>query len=76
MGTSIECKYPDRYSGYVALMSNISDSEPSSYEETAEQKVWKDSMTEEYHPIPKNDVWDIVPRPERKSIVTSRCFTI
>ena len=29
-------------------------------------------MTEEYHSILKNDVWDIVPRPERKSIVTSR----
>ena len=31
-------------------------------------------MTEEYHSILKNDVWDIVPRPERKSFVTSRCL--
>ena len=29
-------------------------------------------MTEEYHSILKNDVWDIVPRPKRKSVVTSR----
>ena len=29
-------------------------------------------MTEEYHSIMNNDVWDIVPRPKRKSVVTSR----
>ena len=29
-------------------------------------------MTEEYHSILKNDVWDIVPRPKRKLVVTSR----
>jgi hypothetical protein len=27
---------------------------------------------EEYQSIMKNDVWDIVPRPERKSVVTSK----
>ena len=29
-------------------------------------------MIEEYQTIMKNDVWDIVPRPEGKSIVTSK----
>ena len=29
-------------------------------------------MNEEYESILKNDVWDIVPRPEGKSIVTSK----
>ena len=29
-------------------------------------------MIEEYQSIMKNDVWDVVPRPERKSIVTSK----
>ena len=29
-------------------------------------------MTEEYESILKNDVWDNVPRPEGKSIVTSK----
>ena len=53
-------------------MSNISDSEPSSYEEAVEKQVWKYAMREEYHSIMKNDVWYIVPRPERKSIITSR----
>ena len=28
-------------------------------------------MVEEYHSNMKNDVWDIVPRPGRKSVVTS-----
>ena len=29
-------------------------------------------MMEEYHSIMKNDVWEIVPRPKGKSVVTSR----
>ena len=29
-------------------------------------------MTEEYQYIMKNDVWDMVPRPEGKSVVTSK----
>ena len=39
------------------------------YEEMTEQKEWKDSMIEEYQSIIKNDVWDVVPRPEGKSVV-------
>ena len=37
-----------------------------------EWKEWKDAMIEEYRLIMKNDVWDVVPRPEVKSIVTSK----
>ena len=29
-------------------------------------------MMEEYHSIMKNDVWEVVSRPEGKSMVTSR----
>ena len=54
------------------MIRNISDSTPSSYEEVAGWKVWKDDMIEEYHSILKNDVWDIVLRIERKSVVNSR----
>jgi hypothetical protein len=53
-------------------MSSIIDSEPSSFEEATGQQVWKDAMMEEYQSIMKNDVWDIVPRPEGKSVVTSK----
>ena len=29
-------------------------------------------MVEEYNSIMRNDVWEVVPRPEGKSVVTSR----
>ena len=38
----------------------------------AEKKEWNDAMIEEYQSIMKNDVWDVVPRPEGKSVVTSK----
>ena len=60
------------YSGYVALLCDIIDKEPSKYEEEAEKKEWKDDMIEEYQLIMKNDVWDVVPRPEGKLVVTSK----
>ena len=53
-------------------MLDIIDSEPSSFEEAVEKKVWKDAMHEEYQSIMKNDVWDVVPSPEGKSVVTSK----
>ena len=53
-------------------MSHIIDSNPSYYEEASSQPVWRDAMMEEYQSITKNDVWDIVLRPEGKSTVTSK----
>ena len=38
----------------------------------AEKKEWKDAMIEEYQSIMKNDVWDVLPRAEGKSVVTSK----
>eukprot|EP00253_Pinus_taeda_P036310 PITA_36310 len=32
----------------------------------------KDAMTEEYESIMKNDVWDVVPRPQDKTVVTAK----
>ena len=40
-------------SGHVALQCDFIDKEPSSYEEAAEQKEWKDAMIEEYQSIMK-----------------------
>jgi hypothetical protein len=71
-GTFREMKRPHRFGGYVALMSNISDAGPSSFEEADKLKVWKDAMLEEYRSIIKNNVWDIVPRPKEKSMVSSK----
>jgi hypothetical protein len=63
---------PHRFGGYVTLMSNISDSEPSSFEEADKLQVWTDSMLEEYRSIIKNNVWDIVSRTKDKSMVSSK----
>ena len=60
---------PDRLG--MALVTSIHDLEPSHFEEASQYHVWRYSMMEEYHSIMKNDVWEIVPRPERKSVVTS-----
>jgi hypothetical protein len=65
-------KRPHRYSCYAAAMNHIIDFEPSCYEEASSWPVWRDAMMEEYRSIMKNDVWDIVPRPEGKFVVTSK----
>ena len=57
---------------YVALLCDFINKEPSNYEEVEERKEWKDDMIQEYQLIMKNDVWDVVPRPERKPMVTSK----
>lgn len=54
------------------MMSHISDSEPSRFEEAVGLQVWKDAMMEEYQTIMKNDVWDIMSRLKNKSVVTSK----
>jgi hypothetical protein len=68
----MESKRPHRFGGYVAPMSNISDSEPSSFEEANKLQVWKDAMLEEYMSILKDKIWDIVPRLKDKSMVSSK----
>jgi hypothetical protein len=60
------------YSSFVACLCDIMDAKPSSYEEGAKKKVSKDAMAEEYHSIMQNDVWDVVPRPKEKYVVSSK----
>ena len=69
-GAFQERKRPQRYECYVALMSNALDFELSTYAEATSQQCWKDAMMEEYESIMKNDVWEIVPRPNGKSVMT------
>jgi hypothetical protein len=47
---------------------------PSCYEDATSHPIWRDAMMEEYQSIMKNDVWDIVSRPEGKYVVTSKCI--
>ena len=70
-GTFCESKKPNRYQGYLATMSTIVQSEPGSFEEAVKNQVWKDVILKEYESIMKDDVWDIVAKPEDKVVVTS-----
>ena len=54
------------------LMSELVDLEPASFEEEVQQPVWVDAMVEEYDSIVRNNVWEVVPRPENKSVVGLR----
>jgi transposase InsO family protein len=67
-----ESRPPERFCAHMAMVTSIAESEPSSYEEAASQQVWREGMVEEYVSIMENDVWEVVPRPEGKSVVTSR----
>ena len=53
-------------------MCDLVDQEPTNYEEAIQKKEWVEAMTEEYQSIMKNDVWDIVPKPDGKSVVSSK----
>jgi hypothetical protein len=67
-----ESKPPERFCSYIAMVSSIRESDPSTFEEATSRQVWRDAMMEEYNSIMKNDVWEVVPRPEGKSVVTSK----
>jgi hypothetical protein len=65
-------KRPKPFSSYTALMCNLLDEEPTCFEEPIQKKEWVDAMIEEYQSIIKNDVWEIVPRPKSKDVVSSK----
>ena len=46
--------------------------EPYSFREASRHQVWVDAMVEEYSSIMTNDLWEIVPRPQERSVVGSR----
>jgi hypothetical protein len=71
-GTSRQVKRPKPFSSYTALMCDLLDEEPPFFEEAIKNKEWEDSMIEEYQSIIKNNVWEIVPRPKSKDVVSSR----
>ena len=54
------------------MVTSISDTEPQTFAQAVDQQVWRKAMLEEYDSIMRNDVWEVVPRPMGKSIVTSR----
>jgi len=58
----------------MALMSESVEVEPSSFKEAVKQPVWIDAMVEEYDSLIKTNVWEVVPRPIDKSMVSSKWF--
>ena len=56
----------------MALVRKRVVTEPSSFEEAVVEPAWVDAMVEEYDSIVRISAWDIVPRPEGKSVVGSR----
>jgi hypothetical protein len=44
----------------MALMTQLIDTDPSTYEQAAQHGVWQEAMIEEYASIMKNDVWEVV----------------
>lgn len=56
----------------MAPMIELVDTEPSYFEEAIEKLVWVNVMVEEHESILKNNVWEVVPRPEDKSVVGLR----
>ena len=51
-----ERKRPNPCNNYVALLCDIVDKEPYTYEEEVENNEWKDAMIVTYQLIMKNDV--------------------
>jgi hypothetical protein len=70
-GTFRKSKKPKIFSIYATCMTQILDEEPTTFEEAVQKKQWKEAMTKEHESIMKNDVWEIVPRPKEKLVVTS-----
>jgi hypothetical protein len=71
-GTIRQVKKPKPFSSYMALMCDLLQKKPTFFEESIQKKEWEDSMKEEYQSIIKNDVWEIVPGPKRKDLVSSK----
>jgi hypothetical protein len=71
-GTMRQVKKPKTFSNYMSLMCDLLEKEPTCFEESIQKKELVNAMTEEYQSIIKNDVWEIVPRPKRKDVVSSK----
>ena len=59
-----ESRALERFSSYLAQVTNLRDSEPATYEEASAHWVWRDAMMEEYNSFMKNDVWEVVLKPK------------
>jgi hypothetical protein len=66
-----ERKAPKRLGSYLVMVTSIIDLEPTTFAQEFDQQVWREAMLEEYDSIIRNEVWEVVLRLVRKSVVTS-----
>jgi hypothetical protein len=71
-GTIRQVKKPNPFSIHMKLMCDILEKDPTCFEEAIQKKEWEDAMIEEYQSIIKNEVWEIVPTPKSKDVVSSK----
>jgi hypothetical protein len=71
-GTMRQIKKPKPFSSYMALMCDLIEKGLTFFEESIQNKEWEDAMIEEYQSIIKNDVWEMVPRPKNKDVISSK----
>jgi hypothetical protein len=71
-GTMRQNKKLKPFSSYMDLMCDLVEKEPTCFEEAIQKKEWMDAMTKEYQSNMKNDVWEVVPKPKNKDVVSSK----
>ena len=50
----------------------LSTVEPSSFEESSNDKFWVKAMEEEIDQIQKNETWELVPRLKNKNVIGTK----
>jgi hypothetical protein len=65
-------KKPKPFSNYMDLMCDLVEKEHTCFEEVVQKKEWMDAMTKECHSIIKNEVWEVLPKPNNKDVVSSK----
>ena len=58
---SIRIWKPNSKNANVALIEDNGIREPSTYEEVAQSKEWRDAMEEEMKALKQNETWELVP---------------
>jgi hypothetical protein len=70
--TMRQVKKPKPFSSCMDLMCDLLEKNPTFFEEAIQKKEWADALTKEYQSIINNYVWEIVPRPKSKDVVSSK----
>ena len=67
-----QSKNPKLFPSYMALMCDLVDKEPTCFKEVVQKREWVEATMKEYISTMKNDVWEVVPKPKGKRVVSSK----